>query len=542
MGNCIITRRVYGEAVVPKVPVLNANFPEDHTYNRVTQADPDTIELTVMISEAGIPAEYSYQWYKNGSKIDGATNENYIINSNEFTLGQTRYYCIVSSAAGNVQSRESIITFQNKPTLNGSYPVDSTLAAASGATVSVLVTSGYPTNYTYQWYKNGAIISGANSSSYNISSVAMGKTTYYCSVTNSVGTTNSRTCTITGIKTPVLTASLPADATTVASATGQATFSVKVSTQGYPTNYTYQWYKNNSPISGATSSSYTATGLTSQQTATFYCKVTNSAGTVQSRTATLTVQSYLPAYTYTGQHQLINDGNFNWRIKFLTSGTLTFSSLGSANGKGLNVFLVGGGGGGSTWYGGGAGGGYTKTAHASPTINTQYNIVVGAGGTPNGGNGNQGGTSSAFGINAAGGYGSCFQHGRRYPNRGGDGGSGGAACYWYTYPGGTNGGNGHDAYDSTWQDNCAGGRGQITAPGPNKETGNTYEFGENNGNVNYLYAGGGGTTNSNGDGDTEGGAGGGGKGRQNGVTNRGGGCGGGNTSGGSGIVVIRNAR
>ena len=151
MGSCIITRRVYGEAVLSKVPVLNANFPEDHTYNRVTQEDPDTIELTVMISEAGVPAQYSYQWYKNGSKIDGATNENYIINSNEFTLGQTRYYCIVSNVAGNVQSRESIITFQDKPALNGSYPADSTLAAASGATVSVLVQSGYPTNYTYQW-------------------------------------------------------------------------------------------------------------------------------------------------------------------------------------------------------------------------------------------------------------------------------------------------------------------------------------------------------------------------------------------------------
>lgn len=542
MGNCIITRRVYGEAVVPKVPVLNANFPENHTYNRVTQEDPATIELTVIISEAGIPAQYSYQWYKNGTKIEEATNENYIINSNEFVLGQTRYYCMISNAAGVVQSKESIITFQDKPALNSSYPVDSTLAAASGATVSVAVNSGYPTNYTYQWYKNGSIISGANSSSYNISSVDMGQNTYYCAVTNSVGTTNSRTCTITGIQKPVLTANLPADVVIMANAAGQAVFSVGISSQGYPTNYTYQWYKNNSPIGGATGSSYTATGLTTQQSATFYCIVTNSAGSVQSRTATLTVQSYLPTYTYTGQHQLINDGNFNWRIKFLTSGTLTFSSLGNATGKGLNVFLVGGGGGGSTWYGGGAGGGYTRTVYASPAINTQYNIVVGAGGTPGGGTGNQGGTSSAFGYNAAGGYGSCSKGGGTWANQGGDGGSGGSACYWWTYPGGTNGGNGHDAYNANWQETCGGGRGQIALPGPNGETGNTYEFGEENGNVDYLYAGGGGTTNSNGDGDTEGGAGGGGKGRQNGVTNRGGGCGGGNTSGGSGIVVIRNAR
>lgn len=539
MGNCIITRRVYGEAVVPKVPVLNANFPEDHTYNMPFTGQ---IQLNIVISQVGIPAEYSYQWYKNSNKINGATSSTYTLKSGDIVLGQTRFYCMVTNAAGSVQSRSSIITFQNKPVLNESYPVDATVQSGNGTNLTVQVNSGFPTNYTYQWYKNGTIISGAKSSSYNIASVGMGKNTYYCAVTNSVGTTNSRTCTITGIKKPVLTANLPADVTIVANASGKAVFSVSISSQGYPTNYTYQWYKNNSPISGATSSSYTVTGLTTQQSATFYCKVTNSAGTVQSRTATLTVQSYLPTYTYTGQHQLINDGNFNWRIKFLTSGKLTFTSLGNANTKGLNVFLVGGGGGGSNWYSGGAGGGYTRTVYTSPKINTGYDIVVGAGGTPSSPTGNQGGSSSAFGYSAAGGLGSCKQGTGNYPNRGGDGGSGGAASYWYIYPGGSNGGNGHDAYDSTWQDNCAGGRGQIAVPGPNGETGNTYEFGENNGDVEYLYAGGGGTTNSNGDGDSEGGAGGGGKGRQNGVTNRGGGCGGSGKTGGSGIVIIRNAR
>lgn len=526
MGNCIITRRVYGEAVVPKVPVLNANFPEDHTYNRVTQEDPDNIELTVIISEAGIPAQYSYQWYKNGTKIEGAINENYIINSNEFVLGQTRYYCMVSNAAGNVQSKESIITFQDKPTLNNSYPVDSTLAATSGATVSVLIESGYPTNYTYQWYKNGTIISGANSSSYNISSVGMGQNTYYCAVTNSVGTTNSRTCTITGIKTPVLTANLPADVTLMASAGGQAVFSVGISSQGYPTNYTYQWYKNNSPIGGATGSSYTATGLTSQQTATFYCKVTNSAGTVQSRTATLTVQSYLPAYTYSGSHQLIDDGNFNWRLKLLTSGKLTFTNLGNGA-AGVQVFLVGGGGGGGdhTRCGGG-GGGYTKTVYTTLASGTGYDIIIGGGGGCNAG----GGTTSTVWATANGGG---TSPGSYYGGPGGSGGGGFAAGGGSD---GNQGGNGDQSY-------YAGGSGQGTT---------TREFGET---YNTLYAGGGGGGRRGGEPSTAGGTGGGGNGGgnllpTNGAANTGGGGGGaiymdGNhtgASGGSGIVVIRNAR
>ena len=49
---------------------------------------------------------------------------------------------------------------------------------------------------------------------------------------------------------------------------------------------------------------------------------------------------WVPLYTYTGTSILIDDGNGNWRIKFLTSGTLRFAK----NPGQLDVFCVGGGG------------------------------------------------------------------------------------------------------------------------------------------------------------------------------------------------------
>lgn len=73
----------------------------------------------------------------------------------------------------------------------------------------------------------------------------------------------------------------------------------------------------------------------------------------------------LPEYTYTGAHQLIDDGGGNWRIKFLSSGTLTLG-----NKTKVDAFLVGGGGGGcsrmeqdSTVICGGAGGGRRLHGH-----------------------------------------------------------------------------------------------------------------------------------------------------------------------------------
>lgn len=51
----------------------------------------------------------------------------------------------------------------------------------------------------------------------------------------------------------------------------------------------------------------------------------------------------------------------NWKIRFLTSGTLRFTDLKSAE-NGIDIFMVGGGGNGASYGGGGGGGsGYTKT-------------------------------------------------------------------------------------------------------------------------------------------------------------------------------------
>ncbi len=54
-----------------------------------------------------------------------------------------------------------------------------------------------------------------------------------------------------------------------------------------------------------------------------------------------------PNFTYTGNCAVIDDGNNNWRVKFLTSGTLTFHNLINAS-NGIDVFLVGGGGSGGS--------------------------------------------------------------------------------------------------------------------------------------------------------------------------------------------------
>lgn len=246
--------------------------------------------------------------------------------------------------------------------------------------------------------------------------------------------------------------------------------------------------------------------------------------------------SPFPEFTYTGQSQLIDDGNNNWRIKFFTSGVLNFTSLKQQS---LDVFCLGGGGSpsdsGNSALGGG-GGGYTTTQKGVvAAINTDYPIVVGAGGTAAG---VAGGLSSAFGTVANGGRATVDKttnlHG------GCDGGSGGgAANYSGTNPAGDGGSDGGNGGNSPYSNDAGylgkGGTGQGTT---------TREFGEATGT---LYAGGGAGKNGGGGGGTPGvdgsaGAGGGASQLVAAPANYGGGGSQAFPIGGSGIVVIRNSR
>ena len=159
-------------------------------------------------------------------------------------------------------------------------------------------------------------------------------------------------------------------------------------------------------------------------------------------------------FTYSGQCQVIDDSTeaYNeWRIKFLTSGTLKFT----AN-IAVDIFLVGGGGGGaghatnsnnnSLLCTGGGGGGYTKTLNnITLNKNVSYSIVIGNGGVKgdksvkgniHGNYGNPGGNTSISeitngSVNGGIGGGGPIPTGdsSSYPLKGGSGGSGSGCGY-----------------------------------------------------------------------------------------------------------------
>jgi len=155
-------------------------------------------------------------------------------------------------------------------------------------------------------------------------------------VTNTGGSVTSGNATLTvnaSVVAPTITTQ-PASKSVTAGAT--ATFSVVAS----GTTPSYQWRKNGTAISGATSASYTTPAVTSADNgATFSVVVSNSAGTVTSSNATLTVAVTTPL--------LIDDFNsaarWNSKLNSLGKAITTSGGLYNLEGEANLYFFYNGG-------------------------------------------------------------------------------------------------------------------------------------------------------------------------------------------------------
>ena len=234
-------------------------------------------------------APLSYQWSKNGTAISGATSTPYTTPATTTSDNGANFTVTITNSVGSATSNPATLTVNPAATAPAitTQPANTTVAVGATATFSVSASGTAP--LTYQWRKNGTAITGATASSYTSPATTSGDSgsTFSVVVTNSAGsaTSNNATLTVTSIATAPAITTQPANATVNAGAT--ATFSVTASGSA---PLSYQWRKNGTAISGATSSSYTTPATVAGDSgSTFSALVTNSAGSATSNNATLTV-------------------------------------------------------------------------------------------------------------------------------------------------------------------------------------------------------------------------------------------------------------
>ena len=146
--------------------------------------------------------------------------------------------------------------------------------------------SGKPP-FTFQWFRNGAAISGATNSTYTTPAVTLADegAKFSVRITNASGSVTSTEATLTVKPGPSITTQPVSSTVTVGTA---ASFTVV----GGGEQLAYQWFRDEVAISGATTATYTVSSPTAADDgAVFVVFVVNPGGFVASNPVTLTVSA-----------------------------------------------------------------------------------------------------------------------------------------------------------------------------------------------------------------------------------------------------------
>lgn len=181
---------------------------------------------------------------------------------------------------------------------------------SDGQAASFSATAVSSTTLSYQWFRAGAAIAGANSATYTLSPAQLSDdgATFTVSISNASGTVQSSAATLNVSPAgPSIANNVPR---TISVVVGQpATFTV-AATGTAP--LTFQWRRGGVPIAGANAATYTipVTAL-SDNGSTFDVVVSNPVGTIASALITLNVtsQAQAPSITTQPQSQSIRAGN-----------------------------------------------------------------------------------------------------------------------------------------------------------------------------------------------------------------------------------------
>ncbi len=276
-------------------------FAPNASYPRYTS---ESVVNALYVNAVG--SNLTYQWYVStvnsnveGSIIPGATSNTYKPLTS--TVGTYYYFCQVSSNNVSYLSTPAIevkiYSVVPLPSLTIiSHPISAEYSIGSVAQPLTVAATG--TNLTYQWHskeegQSVKVIIGATKESYTPPTNALGTVTYFCTVTATESgekiAANSHSAVVKVITSLMLTSN---DNDAYHYSEGNTPTALTVTASGGTPGYTYQWYKNGSPISGENSATYTPlteNGLDAETLInTYYCVVTDSVnGTAQSKTITL---------------------------------------------------------------------------------------------------------------------------------------------------------------------------------------------------------------------------------------------------------------
>ncbi len=278
------------KAAAAKVAATGVTVKANNTTDDITKTLSVGTELTATVAPANATG-VTYQWYADGTAIDGATSANFTVTAAQ--IGKAITVKATDDSKNTVESAKSATVAQ--PTLNGIQAIDETPAVGTKLTVKAgkdSTATNLENVATIQWYRvtkdvNGkeveTAISGATSASYTVTAadytgidLTNGGTELRVKVTPKSGVKALQTKAANWdatAKAYVATTAVTSKASTTLSGVeiqvnGTAvkstddikagtTLTAVVTPAAASNDVDYQWYKDGYKIDGATSATYT---------------------------------------------------------------------------------------------------------------------------------------------------------------------------------------------------------------------------------------------------------------------------------------------
>lgn len=245
----------------------------------VTVTEGQTATFTVVASGAT-----TYQWFRNGTVIAGATQASYTTPAAVLSDSGAQFRVMAANTAGSATSSTATLTVLASavaPTITG-QPSAATITEGQPASFTVTATGTAP--LSYQWYKGATPVSGATQATLAFAAAqASDAGIYKVAVSNSVGSVESSSATLT-VNVPVSITVAPAPQTVTVGQT--ATFTVTAAGTG---PFAYQWQKDTVDLAGQTTATLSLANVQATDAGSYRVVVTGATGSVTSDAATLTV-------------------------------------------------------------------------------------------------------------------------------------------------------------------------------------------------------------------------------------------------------------
>ncbi len=274
--------------------------------------------FTLTVGAVGSPP-LTYQWYFNDAALAGKTN-NVLSLTNVTTAQSGQYAADVRNGFGVVRSAAATLTVYDLAIV--AQPQGGWVAGGDDFSLSVEARGTPP--LTYQWYFQGAPLTGQTSNVLSLTSVTTDNSgTYAVAASNGAGTRWSDTVRLAVFEPVIRTQPRGGE---IEAGTN---FTFTVVAGGNPP-FTYQWFFNGAPLVESTTSlssnSLPLTNVMAAQSGTYYVVVTTAAGSLRSDNAVLTVDD--PAILSQPTGGRVSAGtNFTFTVTAAGTSPLTYQWL-----------------------------------------------------------------------------------------------------------------------------------------------------------------------------------------------------------------------